>query len=134
MILARSTSRSYPRLMQISPRIGLIAVLALGLVAAPLAEAKSPPKDKYQCSISGVGFYGNLFITGKKTYKFGLDGKYKKGTYSAKGKVASGTYKGQYKIRFRTGRLKGHRGRWTRYQIALIPPGRSFENIYCARR
>ena len=124
--------------MQITHRIALTALVLAALVMAPLADAKSPPKKKYQCTISGL-IYGDLFITGKSSYKFGLDGKYKKGTYTAKGKVKSGTYKGQSKIRFKTGRLKKHKGRWFKstagqYEIALAPPGRTFENIACDSR
>ena len=124
--------------MKISRRIALLALVLAALAPAPLAEAKSPPKGKYQCTISGI-IYGDLFITGKKTYKFGLDGKYKKGKYRAKGKVGSGTYKGQSKISFRTGRLKKHNGRWFRstsgqYEIALKNPESGFESIYCDRR
>jgi hypothetical protein len=127
--------RTYIRPMKITWGVALIATI-IGLVAASFAEAKSPPKGKYQCTISSSIIYGDLFITGKSTYKFGLDGKYKKGTYKAKGKLTSGNYKGQPKISFKTGRLKKHNGRWFkatsgRYEIALKNPKSGFESIYC---
>lgn len=114
------------------PRI-LTAVVLLGAVAlaAPAAEAKSPPNGLYECTIGGT-LFDSVTITGASTYKrFGKKGRYvAKGTRMREGGIRA------YKISFTKGPFKGFRGDWRKtsdgkYEIALRNPRDGFESIYC---
>jgi hypothetical protein len=125
------TSRTMPRINSIGSPFPWSGVsFTQGL------PALTPIRPKH-CATAGTDLWRDPYFA--PTYKFGLDGKYKKGKFKAKGKVASGTYKGQYKISFTTGRLKKHKGRWFKstsgqYEIALKNPNSGYESIYCDRR
>lgn len=114
--------------------IAATAIAALATLAGTsLAAAKSPPAGKYECTISGI-LFGDITITGATTYT--RNGK--KGTYVAGKKVIrwkDKTVPG-YTIAFKTGSLKGYKGRWYRSktginEIALKNPLNGFESIYC---
>jgi hypothetical protein len=109
-----------------------IAVLAT-LAGTSVAAAKSPPAGKYECTISGTWF-GELRMTGATTYtRNGKKGMFVAGTKLLrwKDKTVPG-----YTIEFKTGSLKGFKGRWYRSntginEIALRNPLNGFESIYC---
>ena len=98
-----------------------------------MAAAKSPPAGKYECTISGTWF-GELRMTGATTYtRNGKKGMFVAGTKLLrwKDKTVPG-----YTIEFKTGSLKGFKGRWYRSntginEIALRNPLNGFESIYC---
>ena len=112
-------------------RFYVVAVVALAVV--PAAFAKSPPKAKYECTIGGI-LFADITITGATTYT--RSGK--KGTYAAGTKLLhwkDKTVPG-YTIVFKTGPLKGYKGRWYAskggvHEIALRNPIDGFESIYC---
>lgn len=113
----------------------LTVALALSLVAP--AIAKAPPTGKYDCTISGMSFDSVTIKSGNKYKRFGKSGKF---TAGAKKIKFPDKFVG-YKITFKTGPLKGFKGRWYRakdsaggtYEIALRNPEDDFESIYCDR-
>jgi hypothetical protein len=127
--------------LEMKLRLG-IAIAALCMVAvlpATEAAAKPPPRGKYECTIGGM-LFGSLTIKSGAAYT--RNGK--KGKYSAPGgkRTFPDGVKG-WKIKFKTGSLKGFDGRWYKasdgtpqgnYEIALKNPLDDFESIYCDRR
>jgi hypothetical protein len=117
--------------MMIRTRI-LVAGLCALLALPATAEAKAPPKGKYECTISGI-LFGNLIIKSASTYK--RNGK--TGKYTARGgkRTFADGVKG-WPIKFKTGSFRGFKGRWHKgndgtYEIALENPLDDFESIYC---
>ena len=119
--------------------LALLAALSL-LSAAPLAaEAKAPPKGKYDCVI-GTILFGTLTIKDKSHYAHrGTKGTYTHG--STKKTFHDGIV--GWTLRFKGGDLGGMRGRWYKgndgtpegtYEIALRNPRDDFESIYCGKR
>jgi hypothetical protein len=120
--------------------IAVACLVPLGAVTSS-ATAKSPPTGTYECTISGM-LFDKINIRSATTYKrFG-----KRGRYSAGSSLVTfpDGVKG-YRIRFRTGPLKGFKGRWYKakdgtaagtHEIALENPESddNFESIYCVRR
>lgn len=115
----------------------------LGCVVALLmpagAQAKAPPKGKYDCTIGGSTLFGTLTIKkgGKYTHR-GSKGTFKHGKRTT---FADGI-KG-YKLSFKGGTLNKIKGRWYKatdgtpkgtYEIALKNRGSGFESIYCSKR
>jgi hypothetical protein len=116
-----------------------VAGLCTTLALPAAADAKAPPKGKYECTISGM-LFGKLAIKGGSKYtRHG-----KKGKYSARGGMRTFPDGVQgWSIKFKSGSLKGFKGRWYKakdgtpegtYEIALENPLNDFESIYCVRR
>ena len=121
-------------------RTTVVLLTVTGLLAtamlAPAAQAKSPPKGTYECTI---GFSNQLFGSikvkagGKYKYsRFGKTGTFKTGKTKKK---FSGETKG-YPISFKGGGLNKFKGFWFTsttgtHEIALHRPGSDFINIYC---
>lgn len=109
------------------------ASCALLLALPATAPAKSPPNGMYECVI-GSTYFAELRIKSSTIYQ--RDGK--RGTYKAGSKKV--TFKDGrrgYRLTFKTGGLKGYKGRWYKsttsniYEIALKNPIDGFESIYC---
>jgi hypothetical protein len=103
-----------------------VAAIAIPLTAAAApAEAKSPPRGKYGCTISGSQFAGNLFILANNRYRVNRS---KRGRY----RNLPGN-----KMRFPTGVYKGlYRGFWHRtddgrVEIELTSIESGFTSTYC---
>jgi hypothetical protein len=116
-------------------RIAVFATSLL-LLPAPVAQAKAPPKGKYDCTIGNGILFGTLNIKSKSNYKHrGKKGSY---THGAKKKTFSDGKKG-WTLKFKGGTLDGMRGRWyptptsgsVTHEIALRNPIDDFESIYC---
>jgi hypothetical protein len=113
--------------MRTPVRLTVAALAVAALVAVPVAAlASSPPKGKYSCTIGGSTLFGTLYVTGSKAYRYDAsDGRGKPGKYTS-----SGT-----KLTFKTGPLKGMKGRWVKTkqgpEVALRNPRDNFESIYC---
>lgn len=109
-------------------------VIAIVASAAP-AQAKAPPRGKYDCTISG-NLFGVLTIKSKGRYSH----RGSSGTFRAKGgsvRFPDGIV--AWRISFKGGSLGGMKGRWHRTsdgvdEIALKNPINGFESIYCDRR
>jgi len=117
--------------------VALVAVAALLLVPITPAQAKPPPKGKYECVIgSGSTLFGNIKILGGGQYKYSRFGK--KGTFKAgkKKRSFSGGNVSGYSIRFIGGGLNKYKGYWFTsstgtHEIALENPRDGFVSIYC---
>ena len=112
----------------------VLAALAVVFLLAPASVAKSPPKGKYGCTLSGVGFFGTVKIVDGNTYKRnGKTGSYKAGDQ----KITFHDGWQGWKLKFKTGSFKGFQGRWYKSdtgeaEIALEnPEDKGFESIYC---
>ena len=79
-------------------------------LAGPQAAAKSPPKAKYDCVISGL-LFGTLTIKGGERYAH----RGAKDTFNAGSKRVTfpDTLKG-WRLKFKGGSLGGFKGRWYR--------------------
>ncbi len=108
----------------------LRVILAIVCVAAfapvSVAEAKAPPKGKYDCVIGS-----NSILFGTLTIKGG-------GQYTHRGTKGTFTSRAR-KLSFRRGTLNRMKGRWYvstsgRAEIALRNPRDDFESIYCTKR
>ena len=116
-------------------------VACVGLVGAPSAQAKSPPKGTYYCVIgSGSQLFGSIKIKGGGEYRysrFGKTGKFVAGKKLRKfGGTASGGGAYGYAIGFRGGGLKNFKGYWFTsttgtHEIALKNPKDDVVSIYC---
>ena len=122
-------------------RTTVVLLTVTGLLAtamlAPAAQAKSPPKGTYECTI---GFSNQLFGSikiragGKYRYsRFGKTGTFKAGKTKRK---FSGGRLSAYPISFKGGGLNRFKGYWFTsttgtHEIALARPGSSYQNIYC---
>ena len=112
--------------MRRSLPVVVLAVAVLLPIAAP-ATAGPPPRGLYECTISGVGLFGDVKIKKDNKYeRFGKTGKF--------------TSKGR-KIKFITGPFKGFKGKWEKsdtspviYEIELENPvDEGFTSIYCTK-
>jgi hypothetical protein len=113
--------------MRRSAQVLLLAV-ALLLPMTSAATAGPPPLGLYECTISGVGLFGDVKI--KKDNKYERFGK--KGKFTSNGR----------KIKFTTGPFKGFKGKWEKsdttpviYEIELENPvsDEGFTSIYCTK-
>ena len=122
-----------------SKPIALLASLSV-LFAMPLAaEAKAPPKGKYDCTIGSI-LFGTLTIKGGSKYSHrGTNGTF---THGKSMKTFHDGIRG-WTLKFKKGDLGGMRGRWYKgndgtpegtYEIALRNPRDDFESIYCGKR
>jgi hypothetical protein len=113
-------------------RLPLILAIVFALVVVPPATAKSPPSKKYECVI-GSTLFGTLRIKSSTAYTHrGKAGKYSAGAT----RVTFKDGRKGYRLTFRTGSLKGMKGRWYKtsdglYEIAIRNPADDFESIYC---
>ena len=115
--------------------LSAIGILALVLAFAATAEAKSPPKGRYDCVIGADSqLFGSITIKSKGAYRYSRFGK--SGTFKAgrTKKNFSGTP--AYPIRFKGGGLSRYSGYWFTsktgtHEIALAAPKSGFTNIYC---
>jgi uncharacterized low-complexity protein len=109
-----------------------VVTAAMLFVLPASASAKSPPKGKYECVISG-SYFGEVVIKSSSKYRRnGKTGSYKAGANKIKFKEG---FSG-YRLTFKTGGFKGFKGRWHKttdgkYEIALKNPINNFESIYC---
>lgn len=119
-----------------------IRVVALTLAAVvaggSVAEAKSPPKGKYSCTIgSANSLFGDITIKAGNRYKYSRFGKV--GRFDGKNKPRPLSRGVPYGIRFKSGGLNHYKGRWYKttsgtFEIALENPRDGFESIYCDKR
>ena len=126
--------------MSVSTRIALLAA-ALVLVPASPSGAKAPPVGRYDCTIgtANLGF-GTLTIRSHNRYSHRrTKGRFEHGH----AKVTFGDGKQGWRISFKSGGLKGFKGRWYKasdgtpegnYEIALKNPKNGIESIYCDKR
>lgn len=122
-------------------KLSLAAALILLLGFTSTAEAKAPPKGKYDCVIgSGSLLFGSIKIQGGGKYRysrFGKSGKFVAGKKLRKfGGTASGGGALGYSIRFRGGGLNKYKGYWFTsttgtHEIALENPKNGVVSIYC---
>lgn len=114
--------------MRLPARFASLACV-IAVLAPAAAQAKAPPKGKYDCTIGEGTLFGVLAI--KKGGKYSHRGS--KGTFKHKGR----------KLSFKGGTLNKMKGRWYKandgtpkgtYEIALKNPGSGFESIYCGKR
>jgi hypothetical protein len=126
--------------MRFGRRLVPALLCAAVAVPVPFAEAKAPPRGKYDCTIGGSTLFGTLTIANGGVYRH----RGTKGTYTAKGgKVTFPDEVKGYRISFKGGSLAGVKGRWYKaldgtpegtYEIALKNPRDDFESIYCSKR
>lgn len=125
--------------MRLTSRLALLAIAAL-LAPASIADAKPPPRGKYDCTIGGSTLFGTLTIKSSSRYTHGGE----KGRYThGRDKTTFSDGISGWKLRFKSGSLGGMRGRWYKasdgtpqgsYEIALRNPRDDFESIYCTKR
>lgn len=114
----------------------LCSVVIAGVPTA--AQAKSPPKGKYECVIgSATILFGDIQVKSGGKYKYSRFGK--TGTFKAGKRLrtiaGTGGTRG-YTISFKGGGLNKFKGYWFTsttgtHEIALARPGSDFVNIYC---
>lgn len=120
--------------MRVALRVVLVA-LGLMVVSGSLAEAKSPPRGTYSCTIGSANLlFGDIIIKGGNRYKYSRFGGV--GRFDGKNKPRPLTRGIPYGIRFKSGGLKHYKGRWYKttsgtFEIALENPKDGFESIYC---
>jgi len=118
-------------------RTGIVAVVAaLALTLVPGAEAKAPPKGKYECTIGGNMLFGTITIKGKKKYRYSQSGGNGRFVAGKRLRKFSGGNVTGYSIRFKRGGLAGYKGYWFTsstgtHEIALANPRDGFISIYC---
>lgn len=118
-----------------------LAVLVLLFAFAAPAQAKAPPRGKYECVIgSGSLLFGSITIKGGGKYRysrFGKTGQFRAGTTKKKfGGTASGGGAFGYSIKFKGGGLNNYKGYWFTsttgtHEIALKNPRDDVVSIYC---
>jgi hypothetical protein len=118
--------------------LATVPVLVLGLTST--AEAKAPPKGKYDCVIgSSQQLFGSVKIQSGGKYRYTRSGK--TGTFTAGKKLrrfgdSGGVGTLGYSIRFKGGGLNKYKGYWFTsttgtHEIALENPKNGIESIYC---
>ena len=104
----------------------LLLAVALLLPMTAAATAGPPPLGLYECTLSGVGLFGDVKIKKDNKYeRFGKTGK-----FASKGR----------KINFFSGPFKGFKGYWEKndtrpvsYELNLRNPIDGFEDTYCTK-
>ncbi len=116
--------------------LALTACLAAAVVAAPAAQAKNPPKGKYECVIGSSSLlFGDIKILSGRKYRYSRSKKVGTFTAGKKMRTFSGGTRG-YTIRFKGGGLNKYKGYWFTsttgtHEIALENPRSGFVSIYC---
>jgi hypothetical protein len=122
-----------------NPKWICLFICVTALLAPAGADAKAPPKGKYDCTIGGSTLFGTLTI--KKGGKFSHNGT--KGTFKHGKRTTFPRGLKGYKLKFKGGTLNKMKGRWYKtvdgtpkgnYEIALENPSDGFISIYCNRR
>ena len=120
------------------PRLVSSAVLALAvcLLGAAPALAKSPPRGKYGCTIGGY-YSGTMKVKDADSYtRNGKSGSYRAGDSKVPIPGYEDTNLRGYTIKFKSGAFTGYKGHWYivesgTAEIALENPIDGFVEIYC---